>query len=126
MNGEKVPITTTVSSTENGFYTGQEVSTGSVGTTGISRRVLHGLTIISVFVASICTIYGSVQAASAAFLLPFFIVLTWLVIHFVLLYFAQNDQHDFHPPAWFLFISSGHIFMQSLVVIILTVFKAET
>jgi hypothetical protein len=121
MNGEQVPLAGP--NADSSFYTGQEVSTGEVGTSGISRRILHGLTIISVLIASGCTIYGSLQAGSAVLALPFLIVLIWLFIHFILLFFAQNDQHEFHPPSWFIFMSSGHIFIQSLVVIILTLFK---
>ncbi|CAF1012368.1 unnamed protein product [Rotaria sp. Silwood1] len=124
MNGEKIPLTGPI--TENSFYTGKEVSTGEVGSSGISRRVLHGLTIISVLIACGCTIYGLFQTKSAVIVLPFIIVLIWLSIHFLLLYFMRKDQHDFHPPAWFIFVSSGHIFIQSLIVIILTLVKKQT
>ncbi|CAF1201925.1 unnamed protein product [Rotaria sordida] len=118
MNGEKIPLVG--SRTDDGFYTGQEISTGEIGTSGISRRILHGLTIISVLVACGCSIYGSVQAKSPLIILPFLVVIIWLFIHFLLLFFAQRQQHDFHPPAWFIFVSSGHIVIQSLIVIILT------
>src|ERR1700749_2185986 len=102
------------------FYTGQETSTGEIGTSGISRKVLHGLTIISVIVAFCCTIYGFFQVDTPLIVLPFVVVALWLVIHFFLLFFARREKHDFHPPAWFIFVSGGHIFIQSLVVIILT------
>ncbi|CAF1025973.1 unnamed protein product [Rotaria magnacalcarata] len=118
MNGEKLHLVGP--KTDNGFYTGTEQSTGEVGTSGISRRILHGLTVISVLIACGCTAYGSIQNKSAVFLLPLIVVLIWLFVHFLLLYFIQNDKHDFHPPAWFIFVSSGHIFIQSLIVIILT------
>ncbi|CAF3782850.1 unnamed protein product [Rotaria sordida] len=107
MSGEKIPLTG--SNTNNSFYTGKEASTGEVGTSGISRRVLHGLTIIPVLVACGCTIYGAVQTQSAVVALPFII-----------------DHHNFHPPAWFMFVSSGHIFIQSFIVIILTLVKKRT
>ncbi|UJR32162.1 hypothetical protein I4U23_019629 [Adineta vaga] len=121
MSGERIPLSS--ASVDASFYTGQEVSTGDSGTSGIARRILHGLTIISVLVAAGTTIYGSVQAESAVIVLPFIVVLTWLFIHFLLLFFSKKDHHDFHPPAWFIFVSSGHIFIQSLIVIILTLFK---
>ncbi|CAF1179503.1 unnamed protein product [Rotaria sordida] len=124
MIGEKIPLTG--SNTNNSFYTGKEVSTGEVGTSRISRRVLHGLTIIPVLVACGCTIYGAVQTQSAVVALPFIIVLIWFFIHFLLLYFIQKDHHNFHPPAWFMFVSSGHIFIQSFIVIILTLVKKQT
>lgn len=124
MDGEKTPLAGP--NPDSSFYSGKEVSTGNIGSAGLSRRILHGLTIISVLVASGCTIYGCVEGETAVFFLPFFITLTWLLIHFAFLYFAKNDQHDFHPPPWFVFISSGHIFMQALVVIILTLFKKPT
>lgn len=123
MNGEKIPLTG--SYVDNNFYSGQEISTGEVGSSGISRRILHGLTIISVLIAGGCTAYGAVEGHSAAFLLPFMVVLIWLFIHVVLLYFIRTDKHDFHPPPWFIFVSSGHIFIQSLIVIILTLFKKQ-
>jgi hypothetical protein len=118
MTDGKAPLTGT--NPENGFYTGQEVATGEVGSSGMSRILLHGLTAISVVGASICTIYGSVQAGSAVLVIPFVIILIWLFIHITLIFFAQNDQHNFQPPSWFIFISSGHIFMQAIVVMILT------
>jgi len=118
MDSEKQPLTTPI--LDSNFYSGQEVSTGEIGAGGISRRILHGLTIISVLIASGCTIYGTVEVGSAVLVLPFLIVIIWLFIHFVLIFFAKNDEHDFHPPAWFIFVSSGQIFIQSLVVIILT------
>jgi hypothetical protein len=121
MSGEKIPLTG--SHTDNGFYGGHETSAGDAGTSGMSRRILHGLTIISVLIAGGCTIYGCFQAGSAVIVLPFSVVLIWLFIHFLLLFFARKEHHDFHPPAWFIFVSSGHIFIQSLVVIILTLFK---
>ncbi|CAF3597014.1 unnamed protein product, partial [Rotaria sp. Silwood2] len=118
MNGENIPLTG--SNADNSFYTGKEVSTGEVGTSGISRWILHGLIVIPVLIACGCTIYGSVQDKSVVIVLPFIVVLVWLSIHFLLLYFIRKDQHDFHPPAWFIFVSCGHIFIQSLIVIILT------
>jgi hypothetical protein len=124
MTDEKLPLTGT--NPENGFYTGQEVSGGDVGSTGISRRLLHGLTAISVLGASICTVYGSIQAGSVVLVLPFVIILIWLFIHLTLIFFAKNDQHNFQPPSWFIFISSGHIFMQAVVVMILTLYKKGT
>jgi len=124
MRSEKIPLTGPY--TDNGFYNGQETSTGDAGTGGISRRVLHGITIISVLIACGCSIYGSFQAESPFILLPFLVVMIWLFIHFVLLFFARREQHEFHPPAWFIFVSSGHIFIQSLIVIILTLFKKPT
>ncbi|CAF1166320.1 unnamed protein product [Rotaria sp. Silwood1] len=111
---------------DKSYYTGQERSTGEVGTSGISRRILQGLTIMSVLVACGCSIYGSVQAESPFIILPFLVVILWIFIHFLLLFFAQRQQHEFHPPAWFIFVSSGHIFIQSLIVIILTLFKKQT
>jgi hypothetical protein len=124
MTSETIPLTG--SPADSSFYTGDEVSTGEVGTSGISRRVLHGLTILSVLIAFGCTIYGAVQAESAVIILPFTVILVWVFIHFLLLFFTQRDHHEFHPPAWFIFISSGHIFIQSLVVIILTLLKKPT
>jgi hypothetical protein len=124
MNNETAPLTGT--NPENGFYTGQEVSSGEVGSSGMSRRLLHGLTIISILGASICTIYGSVEAGSVVLVLPFVIILIWLFIHITLLFFARSEQHNFQPPSWFIFISSGHIFMQAIVVMILTLFKIGT
>ncbi|CAF2771719.1 unnamed protein product [Rotaria sp. Silwood2] len=124
MNDENIPLTG--HKTDNSFYTGQETSTGEVGTSVISRRILHGLTIISVLIACGCSIYGSIQAESPFIILPFLVVIIWLFIHFLLLFFARRQQHEFHPPAWFIFVSSGHIFIQSLIVIILTLFKKQT
>jgi hypothetical protein len=124
MKSETIPLTGSPGG--SGFYTGHEGSIGEGGTSGMSRRVLHGLTIISVLVAFGCTIYGSVQAETPAMALPFSVVLIWLFIHFLLLFFARKEHHDFHPPAWFIFVSCGHILIQSLVVIILTLFKRPT
>ena len=124
MNSERIHLVG--SHEDNNFYTGKETSTGEIGTSGISRRVLHGLTIISVLIAFGCSVYGSVQTESPFIILPFLVVLIWLFIHFLLLFFAQRERHDFHPPAWFIFVSSGHIFIQSLIVIILTLFKKQT
>jgi hypothetical protein len=121
MSGEKIPLVG-----PTGFYTGDETFTGDAGTSGISRRVLHGLTIISVLIACGCSIYGSFQAESPLIILPFIVVMIWLFIHFLLLFFARREHHEFHPPAWFIFVSSGNIFIQSLVVIILTLFKKQT
>lgn len=121
MNGEKTPAPGTTP--ENGYYTGQETSTGDIGSSGLPYKILHAATLISVLVAFGCTISGSVQAESAIFFLPFLLTLMWFFIHLALLYFSKKDQHNFSPPAWFVFISSGHIFMQALVVIILTLFK---
>jgi hypothetical protein len=118
MDSEKISLVTPV--LDSNFYSGQEISTGEIGTSGISRLILHGLTIISVLIASGCTIYGTIRAGSAVLVLPFLIVFIWLFIHFVLIFFAKNGEHDFHPPAWFIFVSSGQIFIQSLVVMILT------
>jgi hypothetical protein len=123
---ESENLLATTPNTDNSFYTGKEASTGEIGTSGISRKILHGLTIISVLIACICTIYGSVIDASAVLVLPLIVTLTWLFVHFALLFFSNNDQHDFHPPAWFIFVSSGHIFIQSLVVLILTLYKNST
>jgi len=120
MSGERIPLTG--SNMDNSFYTGQEGSIGESGTSGRSRRVLHGLTIISVLIACGCTIYGSVQAGSVAIILPFIVVLSWLIIHFLLVLFSGNENHNFHPPAWFIFVSSGQILIHSLVVVILTLF----
>jgi len=118
MSGERIPLVG--HQTDNSFYSGQEISTGEAGTSGISRRILHGLTIISVIIACGCTVYGSLQAHTPYMALPFAVVLIWLLIHLLLLFFARREHHDFHPPAWFLFVSSGNIFIQSLIVIILT------
>ena len=125
MSSEKIPLVGS-KSIDNNYYTGAETSTGDAGTSGISRRVLHGLTIISVLIACGCSIYGSFQAESPFILLPFIVVILWLFIHFLLLVFVRREQHNFHPPAWFIFVSSGNIFIQSLVVIILTLFKKQT
>lgn len=125
MRNEKIPLTGP-GAADAGFYSGKEVSAGDTGTSGIARRLLHGLTTLSVLIAAGTTIYGSVQADSAFLILPFTVVLCWLFVHFLLLFFSKKDHHDFHPPAWFIFVSSGHIFIQSLVVIILTLFKKPT
>lgn len=124
MSYEKIPLTSG-SNGDGSFYTGEERSIGSAGAGGLSRRLLHGLTIVSVLVAGGCTIYGSVEAKSGAMLLPAFVVSIWLIVHCVLLYFARNEQHDFHPPGWFVFVSSAHIVIQAIVVIVLTLFKKE-
>ena len=121
MSGEKIALVGPKG--DNGFYTGQETSSGEPGTSGISRRILPGLTIISVLIALGCSAYGVIQTESPLIVLPFLVVMMWIIIHFLLLYFVRREEHDFHPPAWFLFVSSGHIFIQSLVVIILTLFK---
>ncbi|CAF0794717.1 unnamed protein product [Adineta steineri] len=123
MRSEKIPLTG--SHVDAGFYTGREISTGDAGTSGISRRILHGLTIISVLIACGCSIYGSFQAETPFMILPFLVVLIWIFIHFLLLFFARREHHEFNPPAWFIFVSSGHIFIQSLIVIILTLFKKQ-
>lgn len=123
MNGENVPLIP--SNGDNSFYTGKEGSTGEVGTSGLSRFIQYGLPIISMLVASGCTIYGTIQAKSILLALPFIIILFWLVIHFLLLYFIRNEKHEFHPPGWFIFVSSCHICTQSIIVAILTVAKAE-
>lgn len=108
---------------QNGFYAGDEKSTDDGGSTGKSRRILHLLTIVSVLIAAGCTIYGVVQAESPLIVLPFVTVILWIIIHCLLIMFAGNPKHEFNPPGWFLFVSSGHIVIQSLVVIILTLFK---
>jgi hypothetical protein len=123
MNGETTPLTG--SNMDNSFYTGQEGSIGEYGTSGKLRRVLHGLPIIFVLIACGFTIYGSVQAGSAAIILPFIVVFSWLIIHFLLLLFSRNENHNFHPPAWFIFVSIGQIFIHSLTVVILTLIKKE-
>ena len=108
---------------QNGFYAGDEKSTDDNGNSGKSQRILHLLTIVSVLIAAGCTIYGAVQAESSLIVLPFVIVIMWLIIHCLLIVFARNPKHEFNPPGWFLFVSSGHIVIQSLAVIILTLFK---
>lgn len=125
MTDEKSPLTGTTNP-DNNFYTGQETSTGDVGSSGMSRRILHVLTVLSLLAAGACTIYGSFEAGSAVFALPFFSVLMWLFVHLSLILFARSDQHDFHPPSWFIFVSSGHLFMQSIVIMVLTIFKKVT
>src|SRR5579871_6007869 len=102
MNDEKKSLVR--SQTDSGYYDGHEISTGEVGTSGISRQILHGLTIISVLIALGCSIYGSFQAKSPFIILPFFVIIIWLVIHILLLIFARREKHDFHPPAWFIFV----------------------
>jgi hypothetical protein len=124
MSSERIPLVG--SSTEDGFYTGEQRSAGEVGTTGVSRRILHGLTIISVMIAIGSTIYGYFQADTPMIILPFVVVILWLFIHILLLVFARRESHDFHPPGWFIFVSSGNIFIQALIVIILTLFKRPT
>ncbi|CAF0936111.1 unnamed protein product [Adineta steineri] len=121
MNHEKLPLVT--SNVDNSYYAGNERSTDDSGTNGRTRRILHGLTIISVLIAASFTIYGCVVAESAAIILPFFILSSWIFIHCCLLFFGQKEHHDFHPPEWFIFITSGHIILQSLLVIMLTLFK---
>ena len=121
MRTERIPLVG--STAESSFYNKDEGSSGEPGTSGISRRILYGLTILSVLVACGCSIYGTVQSKSFFILFPFSVVILWLVIHCFLIFFLRGEQHDFNPPAWFLFVSSGHIFIQSLVVIILTLFK---
>ena len=125
MADEKNPSTGTPNP-DNTFYTGQEVSTGDIGSSGISRRILHVLTFLSLIAAGACTIYGSFEAGSAVLALPFFTVLMWLFIHLSLILFARNNQHEFHPPSWFIFVASGHLFMQSIAVMIITIFKKAT
>jgi len=120
MSGERIPLTGSQPQPDSSFYTGQEISAGEPGSSGVSRRILHGLTIISVIIALGCSIYGLFQSDTPLIVLPFVVVILWLFIHFFLLFFARREHHDFHPPAWFIFVSSGHIFIQSLIVIILT------
>jgi len=124
MSGERIPLTG--SQPDSSFYTGQETSSGEAGTSGVSRRVLHGLTIISVIIAIGSTIYGYFQADTPMIILPFVVVILWLFIHILLLVFARRESHEFHPPGWFIFVSSGNIFIQALIVIILTLFKRPT
>lgn len=123
MSSERIPLSSGVDSR---FYAAHDVSAGDSGASGIARRIIPGVTILSVLFAAGSTIYGSVQAESAVMVLPFTVVLCWMFIHFLLLFFSKKDHHEFHPPAWFLFVSSGHIFIQSLIVIILTLFKKPT
>lgn len=125
MTDEKTPLTGNNSNPDNNFYTGQETSTGFTGSGEISRRILHGLTLVSFLAAIGCTIFGSVQAASAVFALPLFTILMWLFIHLTLLLFARNDQHDFSPPSWFIFFASGHLIMQCIGVMVLTIFNKD-
>jgi hypothetical protein len=120
MSDERIPLVG--SQPDNSFYTGQETSTGEVGTSGGSRRILHGLTIISVIVACGGTVYGFFQSGTPFIVLPIAIVILWVLIHFLLLFFAKREKHDFHPPAWFIFVSSGNIFIQALIVTILTLY----
>jgi hypothetical protein len=107
----------------NNFYSGQQVSSGEPGTNGISRYILHGVTVISVLIACGCSIYGVYQVKSLVILFPLIIVIMWFLIHLLLLFFSGNDKYMFQPPAWFIFVSSGHILIQSLVAIILALFK---
>ncbi|CAF0764556.1 unnamed protein product [Adineta ricciae] len=123
MSSERIPLSSGIDSS---FYAAHEVSARDSGTSGIARRIVPGLTIVCVLFAAGSTIYGSVQAESAAMVLPFTVVLCWTFIHCLLLFFSRKDHHEFHPPAWFLFVSSGHIFIQSLIVIILTLFTKST
>ena len=123
MTDEKTPLTGTNSNPENHFYTGQEGSTGSVGSSEISRRILHGLTLAAFLAAIGCTIFGSVEAGSAVLALPLFTLLMWLFIHLSMLLFARGDQHDFTPPSWFIFFASGHFCMQCVAVMVLTIFE---
>lgn len=118
MSDERIPLAG--SQQDNSFYSGQETSTGDVGTSGASRRILHGLTIISVLIACGCTGYGFITADTPLIVLPLVVVVLWLILHVLLLIFARGEKHEFHPPAWFIFVSSGNIFIQSLIVIILT------
>jgi len=118
MSGERIPLVG--SQPDSSFYTGQEISAGEAGTSGVSRNILHGLTIISVIIALGCSIYGFFQSGKPLIVLPFVVVIIWLFIHFLLLFFARREHHDFHPPTWFIFVSGGHIIIQSLIVIILT------
>jgi hypothetical protein len=112
------------SPSDRSFYgTNNRLSASETGATGSARRILHGLTIISVLVATGCSIYGLVQSQSGLIVLPFAVVLVWCFIHIVLLIFLRRAKDDFHPPGWFVFVSGGHIFIQSLVAIILTLFK---
>jgi hypothetical protein len=124
MTSERAPLV--ASPTDNGFYTGQETSAGEAGTSGVSRRVLHGVTIVSVIIACACSVYGLFQADTPLIMLPLLVVIIWLFIHLILLFFARQEKHEFHPPAWFIFVSSGQIFIQSLIVIILTPFTRPT
>lgn len=121
MNRETQPLTGT--STDNNFYTGNEQSTGESGTRGVSKRILHGLTIISVLIAAGTSIYGIFEADTPLIILPFVAVVLWVIIHLLLIFFIRREKHEFHPPGWFIFVSSGNIFIQSLIVIILTLFK---
>ena len=125
MSGERIPLTDPTSA-ENGFYTGEETSTGAVGATGASRRILHILTVISVLVAIGTSIYGFFEADTPLIMLPLVVVIIWLFIHIFLIVFARHETHEFHPPGWFIFVSSGNIFIQALIVIILTLFKRPT
>lgn len=121
MSGEKIGLLG--QNGPNGFYAGDERSADEAGTSGISRRMLHGLTIIAVLIAFGCSIYGTVLAESPVIVLPFVTVIMWIVIHCFLIVFARKAHHEFNPPGWFIFVSSGNIVIQSLVVIILTLFK---
>jgi hypothetical protein len=121
MSSERIPLVG--SPTENGFYTGEETSTGDIGSSGASRRILHGLTIISVLGAIGTSIYGLFEADTPMIILPLIVVILWLFIHVLLIIFARAESHEFHPPGWFIFISSGNIFIQAIIVMILTIFE---
>lgn len=125
MNRETIPLTGT--STDNNFYSGNEPSSGGEsGTRGVTKRILHGLTIISVLIAAGTSVYGIFEADTPLIILPFIVVVLWGIIHLFLILFLRREKHDFHPPGWFIFVSSGNIFIQSLIVIILTLFKRAT
>ena len=117
MSGEKIPLG---GNHGTGFYSGSEQSGGEPGSSGFSRRILRVFTIISALVACGCSIYGIFEAKNAVIILPFIVVVLWLIIHFLILIFSRHEKEDFNPPAWFIFVSGGHIFIQSLIVIILT------
>ena len=124
MSSERTPLTG--ASADDNFYSGEETSTGESGSKGVTKRILHGLTIISVLVAAGTSIYGIFQSDTPLIVLPFASVVPWVFLHLLLIFFARREEHEFHPPGWFIFISSGNIFIQSLIVIILTFFKRPT
>jgi hypothetical protein len=128
MSAERIPLVgpPATSSTENGFYTGEETSTGDVGSSGVSRRILHAMTIISVLVAIGCSVYGYFVAETPLIMFPLIVVIIWVFIHILLIVFARAEKHEFNPPGWFMFVSSGNIFIQALIAIILTPFKKPT
>ena len=92
MSNEKIPLTG--SNGDGSFYTSEESSVGSMGASGLSRRLLHGLTILSVLVAGGCTIYGSVEAKLGTMLLPLLVVVTWVSIHGLPLQWTHRHSSD--------------------------------